>query len=175
MFKYALIIFVSLSFFAAAQNFAYIKQVDVLKALPGYEKNMMKADSLKKSFESDFKKSNEAFSSKLMDLLKKYDVKENENIEAIVARMNELDKAKLEVLKKEEELLKKTEEAYNEQLNDFYKKNVQVSLDKLNVEIEKYAKANKLDAIYIYENLRSALAFIDPKKDITQEIISRIK
>jgi Skp family chaperone for outer membrane proteins len=158
-----------------SQNFAYIKQADVLKALPNYENNIKKADSLKKNFEAEFKISNDAFGTKLNEILKKYNVKENETIETIEARMSELDKAKLDVLKKEEELLRKTEENYNLQLNEFYKNNIQNLLDKLNVEIEKYAKTNKIDAVYIYENLRTALAYIEAKKDITAEIIKRIK
>lgn len=170
-----LILFSLISIYAMSQNFAYIKQTEVLKALPNYEKNIIKSDSLKKIFEIEFKTSNNQFNEKLVDLLKKYDVKENEGIEAIEARMSELDKAKLEVLRKEEDLLKKTEENYNLQLKDFYQKNVQVLLDKLNSEIEKYAKANKIDAVYIYENLRPALAYMDVKKDITPEIIKRIK
>lgn len=173
--KNILVLLCFISFVSFSQNFAYIKQVEVLKALPNYEKNIIKADSLKKSFEADFKKSNEAFGNKLSDLLKKYNVQENETIDLIEARMSDLDKAKLDVLKKEEELLKKTEENYNLQLNDFYKNNIQNLLDKLNNEIEKYAKANKIDAVYIYENLRPALAFIETKKDITTEIIKRIK
>jgi len=175
MFKYIIILIGSFSFFSMAQNFAYIKQADVLKAIPNYEKNLIKADSLKKSFENEFKISKEAFNSKLIDLFKKNNAKEDENIETVVSRMNDLDKAKLEVLRKEEELLKKTEESYNIQLNDFYQKNIQIYLDKLNAEIEKYAKANKFDAVYIYENLRPALAYIDSKKDITKEIINRVK
>jgi Skp family chaperone for outer membrane proteins len=147
----------------------------VLKALPNYENNIKKADSLKKNFEAEFKISNDAFGTKLNEILKKYNVKENETIETIEARMSELDKAKLDVLKKEEELLRKTEENYNLQLNEFYKNNIQNLLDKLNVEIEKYAKTNKIDAVYIYENLRTALAYIEAKKDITAEIIKRIK
>lgn len=167
--------FCCISFISTAQNFAYIKQNEVLKALPNYEKNILKADSIKKVFEAEFKVSNQDFNKKLSDLLKKYDVKENETIDVIQSRMSELDKARLDVLRKEEELQRKTEENYNMQLNEFYQKNVQNLLDKLNSEIEKYAKANKLDAVFIYENLRTSLAFIDVKKDITAEIIKRIK
>jgi Skp family chaperone for outer membrane proteins len=173
--KYFTFIACLITMLSFSQNFAYIKQADVLKALPNYENNIKKADSLKKNFEAEFKISNDAFGTKLNEILKKYNVKENETIETIEARMSELDKAKLDVLKKEEELLRKTEENYNLQLNEFYKNNIQNLLDKLNVEIEKYAKTNKIDAVYIYENLRTALAYIEAKKDITAEIIKRIK
>ena len=139
-----------MNFLTFSQNFAYIKQADVLKALPNYENNIKKADSLKKNFEAEFKISNDAFSNKLNDVLKKYNVKENETIKTIEARMSELDKAKLDVLKKEEELLRKTEENYDLQLNDFYNKNIQNLIDKLNIEIEKYAKASKIIVVYIY-------------------------
>ena len=43
-------------------------------------------------------------------------------------------------------------------------KNIQNLIDKLNIEIEKYAKASKIDVVYIYENLRPALAYIEVKK-----------
>ena len=39
----------------------------------------------------------------------------------------------------------------------------------------KITKANKIDAVYIYENIRTAMAYLDEDKDITKDILKKIK
>jgi hypothetical protein len=48
-------------------------------------------------------------------------------------------------------------------------------LDKVNQAISSYAKKNKLDGIYILENVSSAMAYINEDQIITQAIIDIVK
>ena len=112
---------------------------------------------------------------KVSELLKPYKPSKQESIVGIKARMSGLDTVKLNLLLDEEKSLKKKEESYHYMLNFTYKNEIQPMLDRVNNAISSYAKKNKLDGIYILENISSSMAYIKEENIVTQAIINMVK
>lgn len=89
--------------------------------------------------------------------------------------MNGMDTVKLNLLLDEEKSLKKKEESYNYMLNFTYRNEIQPILNRVNNAISSYAKKNKLDGVYILENISSTMAYINEDQIITQAIIDIVK
>lgn len=159
----------------SAQKTAYIEQSTLLKSLNGYEKNSKHVDSIKQVYILEIKNLEKKLNEKVQVLFKNYSVSENDNNESIKAKLSELDKSKFELYQEESKLIEKTTKNHEIFLNGLYNEKVQPLLDKLNKNIETYAKANKIDTVFIIENLGSALAYIDKSKNITEEIKKTLK
>lgn len=169
----SILFLVSISIYC--QNCAYIHQDSILASLPNYKMNMIKIDSISKVYQNEIKTAKEEWNSKLADLLKPYNVKEKETIDIIKKRMTAIDTSKLSIMIDEDKLLNKRAQNYDLMLSTLYKSDVQPLLDKVNSAVETYAKTNKIDIVYILEQLRPALAYVDRRKNITKKIIDKIK
>jgi Skp family chaperone for outer membrane proteins len=176
MTKKSLILF--FAFFAIisnAQNMAYVHQDSILASLPTYEKNVKRLDSVTKAYQAEIKASKEKLDGKLAGILKSYNVKENEDLKTIKARMTPADTSSLSILIDEDKIITKRAKSYEQNIGEKYKKEVQPLLDKINKAIQDYAIKNKLDMVYIWEQIRPALAYLDPKKNVTKAIIKGLK
>jgi Skp family chaperone for outer membrane proteins len=174
--KTKLVIFSLLySMVLSAQNFAYIQQDSILKSVSNYEKTLISIDSVSKSYQKEIKTMQEEWNIKVGLLLKPYNVKENENIDSVKSRMTAIDTTKLSILLDEDKIFIKRAKSYDEIVKQKYQTEVQPILNRVNNAITTYAKKNKIDVVYVIENLRPALAYIDKKKNITSLIITMLK
>jgi Skp family chaperone for outer membrane proteins len=174
--KTKLVIFSLLySMVLSAQNFAYIQQDSILKSVSNYEKTLISIDSVSKSYQKEIKTMQEEWNIKVGLLLKPYNVKENENIDSVKSRMTAIDTTKLSILLDEDKIFIKRAKSYDEIVKQKYQTEVQPILNRVNNAITTYAKKNKIDVVYVIENLRPALAYIDKKKNITGVIITMLK
>lgn len=162
------------SLFSNAQNVAYIHQDSILAALPSYKKNVTKLDSIGKAYQEEIKTAKEQWNQKLATLLKPYNVKENEDLNAIKLRMSSIDTTSLSILIDEDKIIGKRAQNFDNMINSMFKSDVQPLLDKVNKVIEDYAKKNKIDYVLVIEQIRPALAYIDRRKNITKHIVSRV-
>ena len=160
---------------ADAQNYGYIHRDSILKSVPNYLPKLKELSSDQKKYSEEVKQGMEDLQKKVSDLLRPYKPTKNESIVGIKARMNGMDTVRLNLLLDEEKSLKKKEESYNYMLNFTYKNEIQPILDKVNDAISNYAKKNKLDGIYILENMSNALAYINEDRVITQDIINIVR
>jgi Skp family chaperone for outer membrane proteins len=163
---------ISISLFS--QNSAYVHQDSILGSLPNYNKKMVSLDSIGKGYQNEIKSAKVQWNSKLADLLKPYNIKENEDIKMVKTRMSAIDTSKLEILIDEDKLLSKRAQNYDLMINTLYKNDIKPMLDKVNTVIEEYARLNKLDVIYIIEQIKPMVAYIDKRKNITKKIIAKI-
>lgn len=170
---FCLIIFFA-TLFSNAQNVAYIHQDSILVALPNYKKNVSKLDSISKSYQEEIKGAKEKWNEKLAVLLKPYNIKENEDIKTVKSRMSSIDTTSLSILIDEDKIIGKRAQNFDNMINSMFKSEVQPLLDKVNKAIEEYAKKNKIDYVLVIEQIRPALAYIDNRKNITKNIISKI-
>ncbi len=170
-----LILLVAASTAVAQSNFAYIYRDSILRVTPKYLDNIKKVDSLQKAYTTEIKNSQEQINNKLAALLKGYNVKENENIEQIKSRMSKEDTVSLSLLIQEDKMLQTKAKSYDNLVNFAFQKDVQPLVNKVNKAIEKYAVANKIDVIYMMEDLQPAVAYINRKKNITKVIIEAVK
>ncbi len=166
------------AFFATvsnAQNIAYVSQDSILASIPNYKKNLTRLDSITKSYQTEINESKKKLDSKLAGLLKTYNVKENEDLKTIKSRMTPADTSSLGILIDEDKIITKRAKSYEQNVSEKFNKEVQPILDRINKSIQDYAIKNKLDMVYIWEQIRPTLAYLDPKKNITKTIIKTLK
>lgn len=168
---------ISSSFFLSlsSQSIAYLRVDTILQELPGYQKHIQENDSLKNYYSEEVKAENEKLTNRINNLFSKYNPREGESVDQIVARFSESDKTTFLLMQKETEMLEEKTKSYNQLLTLNYNENVQPLLDKLNLVVEECAQKNKLDMVFILEEVGPQLAYVNQKKDITVEIIKKIK
>jgi Skp family chaperone for outer membrane proteins len=98
-------------------------------------------------------------------------VKQDELIEALKSRMTALDVEKLSILQEDDKALSNKYASYNKLLEKQHKQDIQPYLDKVNAAIADYARSNKIDYVWIVDQLKPALAYINQGKDITSTIV----
>lgn len=166
--------FVLFTSFIYAQNVSYVHLDSIFSALPNYKSNVMKIDSIGKEYQKEIKSTKEQWETKLNTLLKPYNVKQNEDINQIKARMSTIDTSKLSILIDEDKLISKRAQNYDLMLKTMYDSDVQPLVKKVTMTIEQYAKLNKIDVVYVIEQLSPAIAYIDKRKNITKKIIEKV-
>jgi Skp family chaperone for outer membrane proteins len=146
----------------------------IFSALPNYKSNVVKIDSISKEYQKEIKTAKEQWESKFNSLLKPYDVKQNEDLALLKTRMTSVDTSRLSILIDEDKLIAKRAQNYDLMLKTMYDNDVQPLITKVSKTIEDYAKLNKIDVVYVIEQLNPAVAYIDRRKNITKKIIAKI-
>jgi Skp family chaperone for outer membrane proteins len=159
----------------SAQGNGYLRRDTLLTELPGYTQAIKEFDDMKKMYNEEIKTDRERLNQKVMDLLKPYNTKEGETPESIIGRLSPADASRFSVMEKEAGLIDEKTKSYNDIIDKHYKEKVQPLLDKLNAEVEKYAVKNKLDMVFVLEEIAPALAYINKGRDITPAIIGLLK
>ena len=154
-----------------AQGNAYIRRDTLLTVLPGYTSKVKSFDSLKTAFSEELKIDQQKLEQKVNTLFAPYSPKNTETTDELIARLSPADASRYALLQKESVLLEDRSKSYNEILQMNYSQNVQPLLTKLNKTIEQYAVKNKLDMVFILEDIAPALAYINKGRDITGPII----
>lgn len=166
--------FLIFSTFFYAQNVSYVHIDSIFSSLPNYKSNVAKIDSLSKEYQKEIKLAKEQWESKLNTLLKSYNVKENEDLNLLKSRMTTVDTSRLSILIDEDKLIAKRAQNYDLMLKTTYDNDVQPLVNKVSKAIEEFAKLNKIDVVYIIEQLNPAIAYIDKRKNITKKIIAKV-
>lgn len=167
-----LFLFISLSGYS--QSNAYIRRDTLLKVMPGYVQKTEEFNALNKKYSEEIKADRERINQKVVELLSAYKPAAEETVESLLGRLSKPDASRYAMMEKEAALVDEKAESYNELLDMHYKQNIQPLLDKLNGEIEKYAVKNKIDMVFIFEEIAPSLAYINKGKDITPAMISII-
>lgn len=158
-----------------AQGHAYLRRDTLLQELPGYSKAIREFEDMKKMYNEEVNADRERLNQKIGELIASYQFKTDEPVESLVSRMNPSDQARFGVIQKEAELLEEKVKSYNQIVEKHFKEKVQPLLDKVNQEIENYAKKNKLDMVFILEEIGPSLAYVNKGRDITPAIIALVK
>jgi Skp family chaperone for outer membrane proteins len=167
--------FILMLFFTAfssinAQNTVYFYRDSVLAITPGYIPAIIKVDSLKTAYNKEVQAASQQWEAKLNNLLSPYKPVKDESIEVIKKRMSPTDTTQFALLQKEGQFIGEKTKTYNQLYNQNFEKEVQSILNKVDAIISKYAQANKIDFIYMMEELGKSLAYMNKTKNITQAI-----
>jgi Skp family chaperone for outer membrane proteins len=158
-----------------AQKIAYVQETKILYSLKEYQKQVKEIDSLSKQYKNQIAIKTTESNNKFDKLLAGYKFEQNETIESIKSKMKPADVKKLEALQSELAEIDSQGKKHENELSLIYKTKIQPKLDNVNKVIEDYAKKNKIDVIYKLENIGSALAYVNKKLEITDEIIKQLK
>jgi len=158
-----------------AQQSAYVYGDSILLSIPEYVQNMNKLDSIKNSQQKELEKNNLELQQRYNNLIKPYQPKDNETLSSLKSRMTPSDTLNLSLLLDENKMYQKKVWNYDNATKLYYTLKIQPIMERINKVISDYATSNKLFSVYIMEQIRSTIAYIDPKKDITKAIIQRVK
>jgi Skp family chaperone for outer membrane proteins len=153
-----------------AQNTAFIYRDSILAVTPGYIPSIKKVDSLKRAYATEIDAANKEWETKVNALLATYSPKKDETIEIIKSRMTAADTTQFGLLVKESMFISEKAKTYNQLYQQAFAKDVQSILTKVDGIISKYAQANKLDYIFMMEEIERTLAYMNKGKNITQSI-----
>jgi len=158
-----------------AQKTAFISETKILKAAAGYEKSVKEMDSVKVRLSAEVKENQDQLKTKLNTLLSSYKLNAEMSLEEITSRLNDSDKKKLDLLQEEAQLLDKKIKNLQEDYEALYKVKVGVILERINAAISTYCKTHKIDILYKLESLNSAMGYMNPSLDITDQIAAKLK
>lgn len=172
--KLILMLFVVCSAVVYGQQLGYVYSDSVLLSVPGYTRNVSKFDSLKQAYNKELEQGNAELQRQYDKLIKTYSPTEKETLSELKKRMNANDTISLRLLQDQAKMLQNKALGYDNMIKFVYARDIQPIVSKVNKAISEYAVVNKLTAVYIIEQLRQAVAYIDPKQDITKAIIRKL-
>jgi len=173
--KMILILCVLCSTHIFSQQIGYVYSDSILLSIPEYGRSVNRLDSLKKAYSKELEQNRTSLQQRYEALVKNYKPTEKESIVSLRARMSQADTISLGLLLEEDKMIQKKAWSYESMTKLVYARDVQSVLDLLKKYISEYAVNNKLTAVYVMEQIRPTLVYIDPKKDITKAIIERLK
>ena len=173
--KCVLLVLVLLSAHAFSQKTAYLYTDSVLLSLPDYKVKMVKLDSVRQNYTKEINAGIAGIQSRYETLTATYALKKNEMIQELKKRMSVSDTLRMSLLEKEAVQWQEKRTTYDKLIQTQYNQEIQPLLNKVNGVITDYARANGLSAVYSFEQLRSALVYIDPKQNITGVIVWKLK
>ena len=158
----------------SAQN-AYVTIDSIYAAIPGYNVKLESVTAAAKAYQAEITESRKLNQQKLNSLIGPYNPQTNESFDNIKLRMSEKDVLQMQLLVDEDKAISKKEESYDKIVRLEYGKSIQPDIDRVNAIIAKYVKSKKLEAVYILEQIKPALVFVNPEKVITKEIITLLE
>lgn len=153
----------------------YIYSDSVLHSIPAYGSSVSKLDSLKKAYSTELDQSRLSLQQRYQMLLKRYNPNEKESLPTLKARMSQADTISLGLLLDEDRMIQKKAVSYDSMIKLVYSRDIQSVIDLIKRTITEYALKNKLTAVYVMEEIRPTVVYIDPKQDITKAIIETLK
>ncbi len=158
----------------AQTNIVYMYRDSILAVAPGYIPAIKKVDSLKTVYNNEIQTATQQWQGKIDNLLSPYKPTKEETLEAIKKRMSSTDTTQLSLLLKENTFITEKTKTYNQLYQQAFAKEVQSILNKVDTIISNYAMANKIDFVYMMEELERSIAYMNKKKNITQAIIKEV-
>lgn len=159
---------------ARAQQVAHIYRDSILAKLPGYVPALIKMDSMRTAYTDEIKMQGGKVNAKLQQLVKPYNPGTGELLDSVKKRMSPADTAKLSLILEENRLVTDRSLMYENTLNDFYASRIEPALERVNKAIDTYARAARLDYVFVMEEMGKSLAWTNKGRNITGEIIRRI-
>ena len=169
--KSILIICALASMHVFAQQIAYVYTDSILLSTPQYVANASKLDSIKQHYQKELEKDKAQLQERADKLLNHYNMTDNESIAMLKQRMAPMDSVNLSGMLEENTMLQNKTKRYDNLLKSLYAQDIQPILDQVTKVIADYAMKNSLTAIYSMEQMRTALVYIDKKRDVTKLII----
>ena len=164
-------VFLLVSSFVFSQNTVHIYKDSVFSQLKGYQTKSSFLDSLKNVYTSEVQSMRSKLKADFNDLLNFYQLREGETLEQLKIRMSEKDKEQVNLLQEREKELNIRLKSYNVLLEDKFKNDIEPYINLVNLALDSYEKKNKIDYIWVMEEVSNKLAYINKKKNITKEIV----
>jgi Skp family chaperone for outer membrane proteins len=153
------------------QRHVYLYKDSLFVKLAGYENRLKNLDSLKQIYTQKIAVDRSEIQNRFNDLAKSYNVFEGETVDQLKSRMNSIDKEKLSLLQEEDKLLDIRIKSYNKILEDMFTLEIKPYISAVNNAISSYATKNKVDYVWIMEELQTKVLFVNPEKNITKIIL----
>lgn len=170
----SVLLFLFFATFAHAQNTAFISKEKLYPALKGYSSRQASLDTLRLKLSREVQEEAQRLQKKYESLVGPYAPKQNETLESLQTRMSKTDAEKLKLLQDEQKLHGSRIKSYNNQIDEQYNRDLRIYIEKTSQQLEAYAKKNKIDMIWYLEDVKQALPYYNPSKDITLLIAEQV-
>lgn len=161
--------------FAFGQKTAYLYSDSVLKSITEYGVKITKLDSTRQAYSKEIESGSAALQGRYDALTAPYAPKKDETLDNLKKRMSIADTLRLSLLDKEIKQWQEKKNIYERLLQNSYNQDIQPILTKVSNVISEYARLNGFSAVYSFEQIRAALLYVDPKTNITDAIIRKLK
>ncbi len=159
---------------ANAQFLACLSRDSVLLSTPGYIQKVSSIDSISKKYTEELQQLQKGLEEKYAKLISDNGSFKNESPEQIKQRMSPADTLRFNILLAEDQALQSKAKSYDNMVRFLYEQDVRPILNKVDVVIKSYCEKNKIDMVLYLEQMQPALAYLNPKRNITKEIISLV-
>ncbi|MFA9289724.1 MAG: OmpH family outer membrane protein [Solirubrobacteraceae bacterium] len=160
-----------------SQKVAFINEQKILNAIPNYENNLKETKVMEEKMINELKQANTLIEEKTNKLLTKNSLNNVKDLkyEELMSKLSKTDKAVLEEIKKENELLQQKIKDKQTEYQAFFKEKLGKDIEKVNVIVKNYCGKNKIDLLLKVDALEKGIAFYEAKKDVSEEIIAAVK
>lgn len=160
--------------FTYSQNIAYIHRDSILIQTPHYLERIREVENYRNLLDSNLKKETNELQQKANKLFSKYPSNKNEDFNALKAKLTPTDLLVLEELESTNKKIENKKIANQKLIEIEQSKKIVPLIDQINKAISTYAEKNKIDLIYIIEDLKEKIAYFNPAKNCTSEIIKSL-
>lgn len=171
LFVFMFLLFTSYSY---SQNIGYIHRDSVLYKTPNYLQNLRSIETLRNQYDSIIKAETNALQQRANKLFSKYPANKNEDFNALKAKLTPTELLELEELEKINKKIDNKKIANQKLIEIEQSKKIVPIIDKINKAITEYAEKNKIDIIYIIEDIKEKIAYINPNKNCTKGVLESI-
>lgn len=154
-----------------AQHTGYIYLDSVFATHSSYPIAKQQFQATKNTYEKELAEIQKNLDTRFEVLLAKYNVKDGEKLETIKLRMNAVDTLSLSFLLDEEKTLQNKIKSYDNMLKFTYERDIEPIKKEIMEAISAYARKHKYDAVFIAEKIAGSHIYLNPERDITQDII----
>lgn len=175
--KQFLYVFVALMFlgYAAQAQVGFVSRAIIYQSIPGFINDLKLIDSMQAVYNKEMQVQGEQLQTKARNLMAAYSPKANETLDAIKKRMSPADTMALKKVFDDNLVLENKGKGYDAKIAKLQKEKVEPVLAKVDAAIKKMAIAENLDVVYFFEDVNTSLAYINEKRNYTEQVIQLLK
>ncbi|RYD99709.1 MAG: OmpH family outer membrane protein [Sphingobacteriales bacterium] len=161
--------------YAVQGQVGFVSRAVIYQSIPGFVKDLKSIDSMQAVYTKEMQLQGEQLQQKASSLMAAYSPKANETLEMIKKRMSPADTMALKKVFDDNIALENKGKGYDAKIVRSQKEKVEPILAKVDAAIKKMAIAENLDAVYFFEDISTGLAYINEKRNYTEQVIQLLK
>ena len=156
------------------QSHCFIYKDSIYPKLYGYSAKLSAWDTTRQAYSQEVDNLRKEINNKYRLLLEPYQLTQSATKEQLNARLNDSDKVRYNLIVEEEDLLELRIKTYNSLLQKQYDMDIKPYIEKVDKALEQFALSNRVDFIWVMEELKYGLAYFNKSKDVSKIIVEMV-
>lgn len=173
-FLYLFVALMCLGYVTQAQM-GFVSRAAIYQSVPGFIKDLTAIDSMQAAYGKEMQLQGDKLQEKARTLMAAYSPKANETLDMIKKRMTPADTMALKKVFDDNLALENKGKGYDTKIAKLQKEKIEPVLTKVDAAIKKLAIAENLDVVYFFEDVSTGLAYINEKRNYTEQVIQMLK